>query len=243
MAFPADVNYYLDKELSHLAMLGPFRQPTFPQYHTSPIMSRPKKDSSHRRIIVDLSWPPGASVNDGIPKDTYLGDPVFFRLPTVDSMADRLRRLGRGAYMYKSDLARGYRELRVDPRDWPMLGIIHDGLYYFDICPPFGMRSSAMFMQRTTSAVTRFQARKGWEIDAYIDDFGGVELEFSDAGAGLTSLQDTFRDLGLEETGDKIVPPTQVMVWLGIEFNSNEMTMSIPPPPPPPPRRWQRSEG
>lgn len=32
----------------------------------SPLNTVPKKDTTDRRVILDLSWPPGTSVNDGI---------------------------------------------------------------------------------------------------------------------------------------------------------------------------------
>ena len=38
----------------------------------SPLMSRPKKDSEMRRIVLDLSWSQGFSVNDGIDSEYYL---------------------------------------------------------------------------------------------------------------------------------------------------------------------------
>ena len=39
----------------------------------SPLSTRPKRGSEDRRVILDLSFPIGESVNDGIPKDTYMG--------------------------------------------------------------------------------------------------------------------------------------------------------------------------
>jgi hypothetical protein len=35
-------------------------------------------------IIVDLSFPEGLAVNDGISKDLYLGEKVSVHYPTVD---------------------------------------------------------------------------------------------------------------------------------------------------------------
>ena len=52
----------------------------------------------------------------------YLGEQISIRLPTVQFMVDRLLELGPGAYMFKTDLAQGYRQLRIDPSDWPLLG-------------------------------------------------------------------------------------------------------------------------
>ena len=77
LAYPAHVDHFIDTELRHGALIGPFPQthPPFTHVATSPLMSRPKKNSEHRRIIMDFSFPIGHAVNSGIPKDTYLGLP------------------------------------------------------------------------------------------------------------------------------------------------------------------------
>ena len=115
-----------------------------------------KKGSKQQRVIMDLSWPVGASVNEGVDGDYNMGDNTPIRLPTVQLIDDRLLELGREAYMYKTDLARGYRQLRVDPPDRPLLGLQHRGKFYLDICPPFGLKTSALFiyiMQSASEAV------------------------------------------------------------------------------------------
>ena len=146
--FPDDVDFYVQTELGHGALAGPFDGPPVQGLHISPLMTRPKRGSAHRRVIMDLSWPKGGAVNDGVVTDLYVDGPTSFRLPTVEYMVARLLDLGPGAYMYKTDLARGYRQLRVDPGDWPLLGFRHKGAYYMDICPPFGLRTSALCMQQ-----------------------------------------------------------------------------------------------
>ena len=78
-------------------------------------MTKPKKDSQHRRVILDLSWPAGAAVNEGVDGDWYWGRQAHVKLPTVQFMEDRLLELRPGSFMYKTDMARGYRQLRVDP--------------------------------------------------------------------------------------------------------------------------------
>ena len=37
---------------------------------------------------MDLSFPQGCSVNDGIPSDTYLGDQFKLRLPGIDRLVE-----------------------------------------------------------------------------------------------------------------------------------------------------------
>ena len=136
VAFLDDIENYVHTELKHGALLGPFQvTPVFP-LHLNPLMRRPKKNFTTQRVIMDMSWPNGQSVNDGIPSDSYLSGPFEVHLPLVDFMADRLRSLGPGAPIYKMDLARGYPQLRVDPADWPLLGFLVNGTFYMNVCPP-----------------------------------------------------------------------------------------------------------
>ena len=226
--FGEHIQHYIDTEASHNALLGPFSAPPFSDFHSSPLMTAPKKDSEFRRVIMDLSWPEAFSINDGISRDIYVDGPLRIKLPTVDYMEARLLTLGRGAFMYKTDLARGYRQLRVDPLDWGFLGFSHDGKFYADICPPFGLRSSAMMMQRTSKAITYIHALQGFVSEPYIDDFGGAEPDEPTATKALLSLQAIMADLGIQEAKHKICKPSTLMVWLGLLFNSVAFTISIP---------------
>ena len=51
-------------------IVGPFKEPPFPNLHCSPLGAVPKKDGSYR-LIIDLSSPPGKAVNDFISKDDF----------------------------------------------------------------------------------------------------------------------------------------------------------------------------
>ena len=226
--YSADIDFYIDTEIGHAALLGPFNGPPVAPTHISPLMTKPKKDSLHRRVIMDLSWPEGASINDGVDGDWYLGEEINIRLPTVQFMEDRLLDIGPGAFMFKTDLARGYRQLRVDPTDWPLLGLQHGGKFYLDVCPPFGLKTSALFMQKTSEAITYIHGRHGYLTRPYLDDFGGAEKELQRANDSLDKLQDIMGKLGVAEATKKVCRPAQTMVWLGILFDSVQMTMRIP---------------
>ena len=223
-----DIDFYIATELSHGALLGPFSGPPTMPTHISPLMTRLKKDSIHRRVIMDLSWPEGASINEGVDGECYLGGEAHIKLPTVQFMEDRVLELGQGAYMYKTDLARGYRQLRVDPTDWPLLGFQHGGKFYLDLCPPFGLKTSALFMQRTSEAISYIHGRRGYLSRPYLDDFGGAEASVIRADAALDELQAIMGELGVVEAAKKVCRPAQCMIWLGIRFDTRDMTMRIP---------------
>ena len=93
------VKNYIQEELSHSAIIGPFEDLPFP-FHISPLMTRDKQDSVKKRTIMDLSWPKGQSVNDGVSKEKYLGIAYTLHYPSVDNITADLRRLGPGAKIF-----------------------------------------------------------------------------------------------------------------------------------------------
>ena len=104
--FPQHVDAYLQEEMKFGAILGPFQKHPINDAHFSPFMTRKKSGSDKRRVIIDLSWPKGASVNDGIHKDSYLATDFCLMFPTVDHITQELKKFGRGCHIYKVDVSR-----------------------------------------------------------------------------------------------------------------------------------------
>ena len=98
--------------------------------HTSPIGLIPKaRQPGKWRIIVDLSCPPGSSVNDGI--DPSLSS---IRYALVDNAVEIIRSLGQGTFLTKFDLKDAYRIIPVHPSGYHRLGIMWEGATYVDRC-------------------------------------------------------------------------------------------------------------
>ena len=57
--------------------------------HCSPLMTRPK-DLNKRRVILDLSYPQGASVNDYVFKDRFDGYAFMLRFPSMDDIVEEI---------------------------------------------------------------------------------------------------------------------------------------------------------
>ena len=68
--FPSDIEAYISEETHYGAIIGPFDKNPIEGGHISPFMTRHKPDSDRRRVIIDLSWPIGKSVNAGIDKES-----------------------------------------------------------------------------------------------------------------------------------------------------------------------------
>ena len=157
--FPRDIEVYLNNELAYNAMYGPFTQKPIP-IHISPLMTREKSGSDNRRTIVDLSWPHGSSVNDGVAKNKYLQAYYYLSYPSVNHIVDYLKRLGPGSLIYKVDISRAFRHLRIDPGDLDLLGL-HHKFYYLDGSLAFGFRHGSFFFQKCSDAIRYIMKKFG----------------------------------------------------------------------------------
>ena len=147
--FPGVIDAFLSTELGHSATAGPFTCNPFPApIRTSPLQTVPK-NGTKRRVVLDLSFPPGSSVNDGIPTDSYLDQPFHLSLPLPADFVDLILSKGPGCFLYKKDLKCAYRQIPVDPRDYILLAYHWSDSFYFDLVLPFGLHSATLACQRT----------------------------------------------------------------------------------------------
>ena len=74
-------------------MGGPYMEPSVNNLHISPFMTRDKSSSDKRRVIIDLSWPKGQSVNSGAELDRYFGTEFVLTYPSIDNITNQVRSL------------------------------------------------------------------------------------------------------------------------------------------------------
>ena len=225
--FPNEVLKYLEKEKSYGAILGPFTRVPFSEgFCISPLNTVSKKDSLERRVILDLSFPEGSVINEGIPKDHYLGNKIDLTFPKVDDLVELIKLKGRHCHLYKRDLKRAYRQIPVDLSDVPLLGSCFEGRYYFDKYLSMGLRSAAYICQRVTNAIRFMCQMLHIVILNYLDDFAGAEKPelalkpFQELGNLLVSR-------GIEESKEKACPPSTKMVFIGVLFDTDDLTLSV----------------
>ena len=72
--FEEYVDGWLNTETKLGRIRGPFATPPLDNFVTSPLNTVPKSGSVERRVIVDLSWPSGEGVNDGIDINLHCGE-------------------------------------------------------------------------------------------------------------------------------------------------------------------------
>ena len=201
--YPSHDEEYLLEELNHNAILGPLDSPPF-LIHISPFMTREKSGSDKRRNISDLSWPKGLSVNDGVTKDWYLGTQFEMHYPLVDHIVDQLNQLGPAAEIFKVDISRAFRHIRIDPGDIDLLGL----KIFIDLSLPFGFRFGSFFFSKVSGAIRYIMTCHGYpNMLNYIDDFLYCDLP-SKIRPAYNFLLHLLAQLGLDISQKKLNPPS-----------------------------------
>ena len=226
--FPDFINEYLNKECGSVRIVGPFKQNPFSvPLMVSPMNTVPKANVDERRVIVDLSWPHGSAVNDGISKDQYLGEVIDLHYASVADVCEMARSVGVGAVIYKRDLRRAYRQILVDPKDYCYLGYNWENRYFFDTALCMGQRNAALACSRTTRAVMYMHGCEGYSGTSYLDDLIGVSPAHKGSEA-YDSLGRLLLDLGLIENISKACPPSTKQLVLGVLIDTVNGTISVP---------------
>jgi hypothetical protein len=193
------IDKYIVKEASYGAVLGPFHHnPINTPLALSTLNSVPKKDSADRRVIVDLSFPDGHSINSGVDKDLYLGENVSLTYPRVDDLVAIVKDKGEGCLLFKRDLRRAYRQIPIDPGDVHLFGYVWNNHIIVDRMLTMGLSSAAMICQRTTNAVAYCFRQQGYSVVNYLDDFAGGESA-DGAETAYVALAVLLVSCGLEE--------------------------------------------
>ena len=228
---PKAIQEYLVKEQSHGAILGPVQEfaqaPEHREIHCSPLLTRPKDTNKHR-VILDLSHPQGLSVNSQVDSFNFDGSSFVLKFPSIDDIVQEICSHGDDVTIAKIDVARAFRNLRVDPADALKLGIKWQDDVFIDVSVAFGWVHGSASFQRVSDAVTFLMAKSGAKMFAYIDDYILISPE-ADAQRQFRRLASLLTDLGLPSNPDKQTSPCRKLTCLGIQIDLDANTLSIHP--------------
>ena len=177
------------------------------------------------RLIVDLSFPGGSSVNDGIGPEL-----CGLRYTSVDAACQRVLELGQGAVLAKFDVSGAFRTVPVHPDDRHLLGMRWRGHTYVDKVLPFGLRSAPKLYNVVADGLLWILlTHDDVEGIHYLDDF----LLFGVPGAlqcgdSLCKALARCESLGVPMAPTKTEGPATKMVFLGILMDTVSMTLSLP---------------
>ena len=222
---PEAVSRYIDVEVSQ-GKLRPCSPSENPPIHISPIGIVPKSGQLGKfRLIVDLSFPQQASVNDRI-------DPSLCSLEysSVDQAVQLVVALGKGALMAKVDLKSAYRMVPVHPQDQWLLGMEWQGSLFCDRALPFGLRSAPIIFTAVADGLAWAISCQGvGNFIHYLDDFLFCGPPAShECARALEVVIPLCSELGMPVAPNKVVGPATALTFLGIEIDSVREEIRLP---------------
>ena len=214
------------EEVDRGNILGPFSSQSAEGYHINRIGVIPKRHQPGKwRLITDLSFPEGVSVNDSI-------DPTRCSLSyiSVDNVANRAISLSRGSLIAKIDIKSAYRLVPVWPPHRQWLGMKWKNQIYIDAMLPFGLRSAPKIFNALADALEWCVASRGVvNIFHYLDDFAVVGPPDSEScHQDLITLKQVCTELGIPLAIDKEEGPSTTIVLLGIIIDTVKQELRLP---------------
>ena len=218
---------YLKSELEANRILGPFPAKALPCLtHISPIGIIPKRHQENKwRLIVDMSSPNGASINDGIsPSLTSLS------YTHIQDVIKQIMDIGPGALLAKIDIKSAYRIIPVHPSDRPLLGMSFQQQVYIDASLPFGLRSAPKIFNSLADALLWILLQHGvTHLLHYLDDY----ITMGQAGtaqcqANCDIIHGICELLGVPLAEDKCEGPHTLLEYLGFLLDTTNMRVSLP---------------
>jgi hypothetical protein len=128
--------------------------------------------------------------------------------------------------MFKLDLRKAYRQISICPGDYNLVSYRWKKHIFCDTVLSMGLKNAAAICQRVTNAIAFMMFKVGIAILNYLDDLAGVETT-DKAWFAFYCLRQVLKESGLEESKDKACTPSEIMIFLGILFNSRTMTMEV----------------
>lgn len=226
LANPEVVRDRISSELAAGRLIGPLQSSCLQHVQVSPIGLVPKAHSSTQwRMIVDLSFPSGSSVNDGIN-----GEWCSLRYASLDDAGDLIQRLGPGTNLVKMDIKDAYRIVPIHPDDQHLLAIMWERDVFIDRALPFGLRSAPLIFTAVADALAWILYKRGVRfLLHYLDDllFFGAPSSPEAAQAKHSATQ-TFAHLGVPIADRKTEGPSTCLVFLGILVDTMAMQLRLP---------------
>jgi hypothetical protein len=146
---PGVVGAKLGKEIVAGRIVGSFPPPLFFNFRVSPLGVVPKKVPGEFRLIHHLSFPRGASIT----MTAFRLNTLLFLIVVWMMQLQKKKKLGRGSFLAKTDIKSAFRIIPIRPTDYPLLGIMWQGKYYYDRAMPMGCASSCRTFEMFSTAL------------------------------------------------------------------------------------------
>ena len=214
--FYEGVQEYLNKHIESGAIEGPLQEVSY-GFVGSPLGAFEKGCPKKLRVIHDLSWPPGGSVNDHIDKEDYSVQYTSVR-NAVEICCKMVT-----PWLAKTDLADAYLQCPIREQDSDLLGFTWTGADGIRRAFKFkslvlGLRSSPRNFTQLSLALCYICVQNGAPSTTiqYLDDFLICGESYEECERGLRVVVDCAKKCGFQVKQKKTVGPSRVLEFLGL---------------------------
>jgi hypothetical protein len=223
----------IETDLRRGRMLGPYVMAPYKNFVGSPMGAFEKKRSSGKfRVIHDLSWPPGRSINDHIAREDFALNYI-----TIGHIVQSVKKCGSSAFIAKIDLADAFKQILVRPQDWELLGMSLEKTdqygriytsYYVQTVLCFGLRSAPFLFNKYADALQHaMTVNNVTNICHFLDDYITWGTDVLSCTHNLDRMLATCRSMGFEVQPTKTVTPSTCVEVLGIVIDTKLLQLRI----------------
>lgn len=211
-----------DKALGWIAC--PFVTPPISNLRINPVGLVPKR-SGGWRLITNLSFPEGHSVNDFVEPDfRHVNYALFDRAVTI------VQTIGKSAFCCKADIKSAFNLCPVAPADFDLLGIKSEDGYWVQKMLPQGSASACFIFEKFASFLDWLIKKKSGtnNITHLLDDFFMAGSTFIHCRDIFELFQSECFNLGIPLCPEKLIGPLKVITYLGLDIDAEKQTIRVP---------------
>ena len=124
-------------------------------------------------------------------------------------------------------MARAFRQIPLDARDWGLMGLFWKQAFFMDKMAVMGCRTTPYICQWVTNTIWHIMVNLEYFVLNYVDNFFmGIELE-QKVWQPYSTLGNLLWDLGVDESHEKAVQPCGIIEFLGTGFDLNMLTLFV----------------
>ena len=204
--------------------MGHYEIVTDPPSIVSPMGVIPNSDGGVR-LIYDCSRP-----SDSWTVNEYCTTKLKQKFSRVDEAAALVTK---GCFMAKIDLKNAFRSVKISKHSQTVTGLQWQfrvrTVFLRDTRLPFGSTVAPGILHRLSQAVRRMLRRRGLTaVVVYLDDFFIKADSFHDCVEALNITISLLRKVGLSINWQKVIDPSTIITFLGIETDSVDMCLRLP---------------
>mmetsp|Transcript_4131 Transcript_4131/g.11539 ORF Transcript_4131/g.11539 Transcript_4131/m.11539 type:complete len:571 (-) Transcript_4131:436-2148(-) len=161
------------------------------------------------------------------PLNDFVQDAPAFRTESMKSLTESILP---GDFGVKVDLKKAFWGIRIPPRLRKYFCFIWGGRTYQLTSLPLGLKVSPFIFQSVMKAAVATLRRRGIRVLVYVDDLLILHQSRSQARRHAQAVVDYLDSLGFVVSPEKTMRvPEQAFTYLGLTYNTADMTVAAPP--------------